>query len=161
MNTWEICVRGKSIGQLFCDFVVVFHTLGAIFLIASHNQAHSFIQFYTGITEHLHSIQSFYNRSFIICCSTPVYIIAIPCKRKWLICPSVSFRYNIQVCRNTYDFFAFTHLGITAIIIQIHGLKAKLVCDPKSLFQCFRRCFTKWFSFYWFAFYGRNNYQSF
>ena len=47
---------------------------------------------------------------------------------------------------NTDDIISFPHFGITAVVIQVYGFKAKFFGNLQSLFQGFCRTLTKWFS---------------
>ena len=43
MDTWIACIRCETTGQFFCNLIIVFHTFGTGFLVASHDQTDTFI----------------------------------------------------------------------------------------------------------------------
>ena len=132
MNTREICIRCKSAGQLLRDLIIMFHTFRTSLLIASHDQTYPFIQLHAGITKQLHCIKRLNHRTFIICRSTSIYIISFACQHERIITPISTNRHDIQMSRESYDFFAFAHLRVTAIIVQIYGMKTKFFCNFQS-----------------------------
>ena len=148
VDTWEIGIRSKAAGQLFCYFIIMLHAFGASLLVAAHNQADTLVQLHTGITEKLHCIEGFDHRSFVICGSSAVYVVPFACQHKWVISPVTAYRNNIQVSCDADDFLSLAHLCITAVIVQVHSLKAKLLCDLKSHLKCFGRAFPKWHSLF-------------
>ena len=147
MNTGEIGIRGKSTGKFLCYFIIMFHTLGTCLFITSHDKTYSFVKLNTRIMQKLHGIQRFQNRTFIIRCTTTIYIITLAGQFKRIMCPVAAYRNNIQMSGDTYDFFAFSHFCISTVIIQVHSVEAKLLCYFKSFTESLGRSFTKGHSF--------------
>ena len=108
------------------------HTFRTGLFIASHDQTDSFVQFHTGILQKFHRIKCFNYRPLVICSSTSVHMVAISCQLKWIVGPVTAYRYNIKMACNTHDFLAFSHFGVTAVVIKIYGFKAKLSGNFKS-----------------------------
>ena len=138
----------------------MFHTFGACFLVTSHDETYSFVQFHPKIAEKFHSIKCLQNRAFVIGCSTAINIVTLSCQLKWIIGPVSSYRYNVEMSGNTYDFFALAHLCITTVVVQIYCLETEFFCNFKSLFKRFRRSLAKWHSLCRSAKLRVNSYQS-
>ena len=67
-------------------------------------------------------------------------MVAISCQLKWIVGPVTTYRYNIKMTCNTYDFLAFSHFGVTTVIIKIYGFKTKL----SGNFKPDLKCYTSW-----------------
>ena len=143
MNTRKTCIRSKSTGYFFRNFIVMFHTFGTSFLIAAHDEANSFIQFHSRITEKFHCIKCLQDRSLIICRTTSINMVSITGKSKRIICPVTAYRHNIKMSGNSNDFLSFSHLCISTVIVQIYGLKTKFISNLKAFLQSLCRSFTK------------------
>ena len=143
MDTWEIGIRCETTGELFGYLVIVSHTSGTGLFVAAHDQADSFVQFYTVVAEKLHGVERFQNRTFVIGSSTSVYMVAFTGKLKWIISPVTTHWHDIQMSGDSNDLIALTHFCITAVVIQIYSLEAKFSGNFKSLFQSFGRSLTK------------------
>ena len=72
-------------------------------------------------------------------------MVAISCQLKWIVGPVTTYRYNIKMTCNTYDFLAFSHFGVTTVIIKIYGFKTKLSGNFKPDLKCLFRSFSERF----------------
>ena len=122
------------------------HTFGTCFLVAAHDQADSFVQLHAVIAEKLHSIERFQDRALVISGPAAVYMIAFTGKAERIVGPVSAYRNDIQMTGDADDLIALAHFGITTVVIQVYGFKAKFFGDLQSLFQGFCRALTKWLS---------------
>ena len=146
MDTREAGIRCETAGKLFCYLIVVIHTFGTCFLVAAHDQADSFVQLHAVVAEKLHGIERFQDRAFVISGPAAVYMIVFTGKAERIVGPVSAYRNDIQMTGDADDLIALTHFGITAVVIQVYGFKAKFFGNLQSLFQGFCRTLTKWFS---------------
>ena len=98
------------------------------------------------VAEKLHGIERFQDRAFVISGPAAVYMIVFTGKAERIVGPVSAYRNDIQMTGDADDLIALTHFGITAVVIQVYGFKAKFFGNLQSLFQGFCRTLTKWFS---------------
>ena len=147
VDTWEIGIRCETTGELFGYLVIVSHTSGTGLFVAAHDQADSFVQFYTVVAEKLHGVERFQNRTFVIGSSTSVYMVAFTGKLKWIISPVTTHWHDIQMSGDSNDLIALTHFCIATVVVQVYGFKTKLIGNLETFFQGFCRAFTERLSF--------------
>ena len=139
----EVCVWCESAGYFFCNFIVMLHAFGTCLLIAAHDQTNSLVEFHSGITEKLHCVKSFQNRSLVICGSTSVNMVTFSGKFERIISPVTADRNDIKMSCNTDDFFAFAHLSIAAVIVQVYGLESEFIGNLECFLKYLCRAFAK------------------
>ena len=83
---------------------------------------------------------------YVISGPAAVYMIVFTGKAERIVGPVSAYRNDIQMTGDADDLIALTHFGITAVVIQVYGFKAKFFGNLQSLFQGFCRTLTKWFS---------------